>query len=437
MSSKGPNPIATTQDDNHAGGVVAGTRTSRTPFDTAEVIVNRHPHTTTDYDNDDPPLMGPLLRRKKVVSMPLGSTGAVDFFAATTTAVPEQVVVVEAAAGTTHRNRSKQKSMGVFTERSCPDHSSHLVRQKTPPHYATSVAHPNRRKQSSSGSNIMAGVLRRKQVSLDLMGPNDFFGPPQPPPSICEEEQVDQQGGLQMVDETTRLDDETPEIAIQDLQAENAYQEQVQKLFRPLRFAPKVTMKPKRGHGAVESAVEVVTPPPPPTQALVVDPVAAKEAFVRYTQANQEAKLQILSLKKQFEIVHRDDYVQASEGVLKTYTDMKPDEQILERLLVPREEVKMTVRKGDTTDTEHETSENNNNNYQDESTTQSPKVLVDDGIVHATRSDKIKAAFCFLIMLTITVIVTAWSTHAEENAHIQAPIGKGKMCFWSACLYLL
>jgi Na+/H+ antiporter NhaD/arsenite permease-like protein len=47
----------------------------------------------------------------------------------------------------------------------------------------------------------------------------------------------------------------------------------------------------------------------------------------------------------------------------------------------------------------------------------------DDGIIRATRSDKIKGAICFALMFALTIVTAAWETHLDKESFLRTPVG--------------
>jgi hypothetical protein len=364
------------------------------------------------------PLMGAILRRKKVVSMPLGTGG--DFFVgggAFHNSRGAQQVMDDHTPRLASARRTKQKSMGYPTAAvTAPFVASHAaaaarVRQKTPP----SVLHntTSRREKQLSGGNLMAGVLRRKQVSLDLLGPNDFFATPmeeEEPELISVKEDDEEEGGLVAIGEGG---DE-----------EEIVRKQQALIFLPLRFAPRLVPKKPAAHGAHGGHGQDASVAAPDAKNLLKTPPAAtmdqaaSEALARYARSNQELKFQTMALQKQIaqekDEERRTSLLRACDTMLAIQSEMKPDELILKSLLVSTDD-EANDEANDEADIKGDTDELIDVEEDDEEN--------EDGIVRATKHDKIKTAICFLIMLALTITVTAWETHLDEDSFIHEPIG--------------
>jgi hypothetical protein len=320
---------------------------------------------------DSGELMGPLLRRKKVVSMPLGQGG--DFFVSPDVGGPHHQLFNQEVATTPghyhHHQRVKQKSQ------------SHI--RDGPHEPVTSLAEeiplpPRRKKQDSNP--LVKGILRRKQVSLDLLGPNDFFA---------------------------EAEDLIPMAALpEDEEAEAASV----KLFRPLRFAPRLIRQTRAAHGASAHGSAESGP-----AGLATVDEETVEAFNRYARTNQDLKLQIMSLKTKVESEEggektRGEVLEASEQMLKTHLELKEDEKILKSKLnieEPSIDAGAVGEDDKATDTES-----------------TGVVEIDDsGIIRATRDDKIKCGILFCIMLFLTVVFSVWETELNEEAFLFGPVG--------------
>ena len=267
---------------------------------------------------DPDELMGPILRRKKVVSLPIGARS--DFFVPTRTAV----AAVSNSPVTTTTSPSEEKQQ-------------------------------RRQKQNS----FMENMIRRKQVSLDLLAAHDFFAP-------------------------------TTEVVVVPL--DNTVQEQEpqqpRKLFRPLRFTPRGKKKSSSSHGTTTAL-------PPHDQVIA-------QAFQRYsTTLSQELQNQIQTLDEQImekqndnnnntTMEQKDNLLQVSQHMKRVLQSAQPDEQLLtQRLLVPT--------KNDNTETTI--------------------------LLKATRNDKIKACIVAILMLAMTMAFCFWDTHPDDESHIFHTIG--------------
>mmetsp|Transcript_6013 Transcript_6013/g.11396 ORF Transcript_6013/g.11396 Transcript_6013/m.11396 type:complete len:821 (+) Transcript_6013:255-2717(+) len=155
------------------------------------------------YMSDD--LMGSIVRRRRVVSLPLGDRS----FFGPMTGVPTTA------------------STGGLAFGEIPPYSG---QQPSPP-ITPDTGRPARKHQPSyPPRDVVRGILRRKQVSLDLLSPQqaDFFGAMEREEEIRKHEEV---------------------IA----EEEEEEEEEMKKLFFPLKFAPPMRGgKKEKAHGEVE-----------------------------------------------------------------------------------------------------------------------------------------------------------------------------------------
>ncbi len=239
----------------------------------------------------------------------------------------------------------------------------------------------------------MSGVLRRKQVSLDLLGPNDFFVPPPV--------------------ETEALLPTTPEDEVLEPDEVEAGKPT---LFRPLRFAPRMLARSGGGHhGGGAPAL------PPVAEGSAIDEETT-QAFHNYTRGNDALKLQLSSFAnllkeegvasksvEQFisSINHTQAEMATQEKILTTKLNVMSTESKTISGIFGSEEASNKIVPGDAEmDKVEEFLE-----------------VEDDGIIRATRSDKIKTAILFCIMLALTIVVASWHTHLDDESFIRGPVG--------------
>ena len=267
-------------------------------------------------------------------------------------------------------------------------------------------SHPERQRQNSQNSrrqkqdSFMQGVLRRKQVSLDLLSANDFFGAPQQDtmeiqPVVCEEGE-----GITEVDEKgTPATMEEAEMVL----------EEEAKLFLPLRFAPRIVATGRKagghgggGHGGGGHGSTAHTTP-------TIDEETT-DAFLRYTKANEELHNEIAALKKQ---IHGNG---AAMNSTELHTVSEAHEKILQKQEAVKEDEKLLRRKLTSgPDSDDDTKEKDDKNVY--------KEFDDDDIIRAERSDYIKAIILFVMMLAVTVSLSSWTTHVNEESFIFDPVG--------------
>lgn len=338
----------------------------------------REPRTRDDTSE----LMGPLLRRKKVVSMPLGQGG--DFFVSPDAGGPRHQLFTQDVAlghGQYHRHqRVKQKSQGFAPDG--PLESVTSLAEDMP-------AVPKRKKQDSTG-RVVKGILRRKQVSLDLLGPNDFFA--------TEDESI---------------------IPMPPTPEEEEEESAATKLFRPLRFAPRLIRRPGGGgaHGASGHGSAHGGEAPEAGGLATVDEETV-EAFNRYSSTNKELKLQIVSLKHKIESEEggdsktREEVLEASDEMLKTHLSLIADEKLLKSKL--NIEPPPSAEGSPTADKEGTVTVDSESEYKD---------FDDSGIIRATRDDKIKCVILVCIMMFLTIVVSMWDTESNEEGYLFGPVG--------------
>lgn len=255
----------------------------------------------------------------------------------------------------------------------------------SPPASPLPRSRQNSRQRQNSG--VVSGVLRRKQVSLDLLGPNDFFAPPPM--------------------ETEDLLPTTPEDEVpQHDQLEQAKPA----LFRPLRFAPRMVPRNGGAHAL-----------PPVAEASQIDEETS-EAFQDYTRANDTLKLQLSSFANQLkeEGLESKSVKQFLTSINQTQSEMESHEKILKsKFSVISTETNATSGIFGSEGASEECGAVDSGVHKIEKMEEQK----DDGIIRATRSDKIKTAVLFCIMLGLTIIVCTWHTHLDEESFIRGPVG--------------
>ena len=360
---------------------------------------HRHELFSPARTTDHPHLMGPLLRRKKVVSMPLGYGG--DFFVSEDVGGPHRQLLMEAElhhhphAAATQRQRQRQLSYDVHRpvarrERQLSHEAPTQAareRQVTPPT-------PRRMRQDSNPNQFFQGVLRRKQISLDLLGPNDFFSTP------IEDEEVVQAEGEQLLQDSTQALEPLPE----DQGATAALPDEA-KLFRPLRFAPRMAVKRSAagGHGSSHGSAHGSSTTEHSRLPTLMEQHTT-QALDQFSRHSQSLQSELQNLQK-----HVDKH--------DTYSEISLTSQNLKRLYEQMEEdrQKLAEKVGQAA-TEPDTAKINGEATEEE-------WVSDDSIVRATRQDKISAGIVALIMLVFTIVVCTWDTHLDEESFIHKPVG--------------
>jgi hypothetical protein len=226
--------------------------------------------------------------------------------------------------------------------------------------------------------NPIDGILRRKQVSLDLLAPDaaDFFAPPplsgEFVPGTIEESQPFQPEDDEAKRGTEELETEAKEV----------------KLFRPLRFAPAAISKSasvRAGRGAGTSEQEV-------------DEEVVK-CIEKQAEHNVELKNQMKALYDQLETVD-SDFV---EDLRRTQEALDYDIEFLQRKVLNKKVSTIPENEQEVGVLEEKEE--------------------DGDIIRATRSDYYWTAFLGVIMLAFTIVLCTWDTHLDESALIRLPVG--------------
>jgi hypothetical protein len=253
----------------------------------------------------------------------------------------------------------------------------------------------NSRQNSGTGAGVMSGLLRRKQVSLDLLGPNDFFAQPAEMeellPPMPEGEAVD--------GEEQAPGDHAP----------------MKRLIRPLRFAPR--MVPKHGGGGPHGGGHGGGAPLLPVMESSGIDDETVEAFESYTRSNRDLRLQLSSLSNKLKEQDVTPEVNAFlDSINETHSGMEPKETLLKSKLSSssRHPTMSTL-----TESEDIGASARQNEKEEEEQTETEY----DGIIRASRGDKIKTGVLFCIMLALTIVVATWDTHLDTDSFIQGPVG--------------
>lgn len=302
----------------------------------------------------------------------------------------------------TRRNRVRQLS-----------HTGHAPQVSnfagtSPPASPRPRSRQNSRQNSAAG--VMSGVLRRKQVSLDLLGPNDFFASP---PMETEELLPPMPEGEDVEGEEKKPGDKAP--------AGRA------KLIRPLRFAPRLV--PKQGGGGGHGGGHGGgggTPLPPVMESSAIDEETS-EAFESYARANQDLKLQLSSFANRLKDqgVASDSVDDFLSSINETQSSMEPKEKLLKSKLSlgSRHATASTVTNESEIGSSSRLFLSGDDNEEEADEADEAEEMEYDGIIRATRADKMKTGVLFCIMLALTVVMAVWDTHLDEESFIQGPVG--------------
>jgi len=350
-------------------------------------------------------LMGPILPRKKVLSMPLCSAASNDFFQGTAN-IPSRPIMEEIVAEDgTVVSSSLQMQQQASTQRN-HSHAPHRMRQNTAPisgraFFQADVphdeAHPSNRRSRKKTNSFMAGVLARRAVAMDLLPADDadlgmyeFFRPQAAPVGL---EHYGEETKEEEEEEAAEEDVETGisgkgggkvELVPQDKEEVAAGKRK--KLFKPLIFAPRKMMPGAGGghghpHGGGGAFCDVVA------STQQVKKVDDKKP-TNITLATGEAR-------------DGEDVLHASEAIpLTTADDDKPKK---------RDEF---IDDGDNLD-------------EDSHDVPIISQKHDDGshIIRAKKKDYFFTGFLVVVMSCLVGVVVGWPTHLDESDSIFGPVG--------------
>jgi Na+/H+ antiporter NhaD/arsenite permease-like protein len=285
-------------------------------------------------------LMGSILRRKAVASLPIGSKS--EFW--------NDLAPIPAEGTYTAGDRA----------------------QLTP--------QPPRR---PSNPNIISGILRRKQVSLDLRSAHEqgFFAATPSVPEVLEPAPED--GSFEEIQEEEEEDVE-----------EGKEERKEVKLFRPLRFAPKTVDKSGGGGRGPHHGGDLVEEIDEETRLIVEKQV----------ETNQVLKMQLKSLYSKIDGVD-NEFLQ---DIRKTQEDMERSTDFLEAKLLKRQPVGTILEEGEEGDEIEKVAE------EDE---------IDSGIIKASKKDLRLTTLLAVIMTAFIIMICTWNTHLDETALIRSPVG--------------
>lgn len=338
------------------------------------------PRRTSGVGGDTTELMGPIVRRKKVVSMPLGAgPGRNEFFGG------------ESQEFTHVSGRVRQSSGGSFTRR--PSGQS--------PHQS-----PRARKKQSS---LMQGILKRKQVSLDLFAPEEddeaeaFFAPlPDEKELAPTEVEAEGEPGKEV---------EPTEEAAAAAAAEK--EEPPVKLFKPLIFSK--PLKPKGGggggHGGGHGGISI------------------DDEVREYLEAQLEGQMK---MKKKLEELAEDETISergVMQEILRIQNAVDSDTEKIQLALGLEQvvndegpgEVPGAVEEGvELSEEDAKRKEEIKQKVEDLATQLVP---ISGEIKKATRKDYIKTGILVCIMIAFLAVVLAWHTEIDEAYAVFGPVG--------------
>ena len=423
----------------------------------------RRPHDRQRTHSREVEMMGPILRRKKVVSMPLCGVGAAEsarahdqFFygdrhGPRASVVPAAMLQNESPA-VRHElevqgRRQKQLSDGyrISADRIGNQH------QTTPP-VPTSAPNapgaPRRRgqrtRQRSTPSAIMTGIMRRKQVSLDLLAPEaaEFFAAEtaerleeplvvlEPAPEVPDEEEMEkvseEEGGAEEVD----VEAGKAKIAEVGGRAEKERRKE-KKLFRPLVFAPPRRPEISSGghHGTNEPATVLCGGVPTQYSDEVEETIRLQEAASlalreSLTKFKSSRALDVQDLEAINELDAIVDSFDENTTAMRSHLLPTIDEGKSLRIEAKSDSDAVTADDGALVDTDLE--DEGSDQFKDEDDGDMSVLIPATGVINvkkATRKDYYITTFLFVLMCALTGIIAGWQTHLDESHSIFGVVG--------------
>jgi hypothetical protein len=359
-------------------------------------------------------LMGPILRRKRVSSVPLGvDPRHAEFFGNEGPIMARGRHSVMGMAQLFPSQRVRQSSGGSFSGR-VRQASGGSMRGGQSPHES-----PRPRRRQSS---LMQGILRRKQVSLDLVAvedDDDFFAP------LVPADEVDvmpaaPEGEEMVIEATAGTEDEaagkTPEPGKEVVKKPA---EPEVKLFKPLVFSKPLKMKKGGGgggHGAGGSVDEDVI-----------------EALEIQFEDQQKLKKHLDQLVEDAQSIGNDEMQGLVSSVRQLQEEVEADTEALQYALglekVPQpeesQETNATVANTGMETLEEKPEEEEEEgekprNIQERGKMFAPKAM---DIKKAGRGDFIQTAILICIMIAFTGVVLGWHTEIDEEFSVFGPVG--------------
>ena len=353
-------------------------------------------------------LMGPILPRKKVLSMPLCSAASHDFFRGGTADIPSrQPIMKEIVAEDGSFVSSSSKVQHQAAEQG--SHAHHRMRQNTAPISGRAFfqagdvphddTHPSTKRSRKKTNSFMEGVLARRAVAMDLLPADDadlgmyeFFRPQAAPMGL---EYYGEETKEEEVEEKEVEDIETGAAEEVERKAEFVPQDKEEaamgkkKLFKPLIFAPRKVMTGAAGehshpHGGVGTFCDVVTSAQQQQQVKKVDD--KKPTNINLTTVEP------IDVKVK-------DVVHASEAIPVTTAD--------DHLPKKRDDFNDDVEGSDEDSQDGTTSLKYDHTH----------------IIRATKKDYFFTGFLFVVMCCLVGVVVGWPTHLDESDSIFGPVG--------------
>lgn len=406
-------------------------------------------------------MMGPILRRKKVVSMPLCGVGAAEsarahdqFFyddrhGPRASVVPAAMLQNESPAVRQELDDQGRRLKQVSDGYRFKTHDIANERQITPPAPLSAQPAPGaprrrgqRTRQRSTPSAIMTGIMRRKQVSLDLLAPEaaEFFAGEtseeleeplvvlEPAPEVPEEEEIEK---ISEEEGAEQIDIEAGKAKPTEGKGGAKKEHKEKNLFRPLVFAPPRRPDVASGghHGTAEPATVLCGGVPPQYQDEVEETIRLQEAA---NMALRESLTKFKSSRvldvQDLEAINELDAIVDSfdENVTTMRSHLLPTIDESKSLLIEGKSASGTVTAADGALVDTDLEDVESDQFKDE----------DDGAVSvfipaaggiavkkATRKDYYITAFLFVLMCALTSIIAGWQTHLDESHSIFGVVG--------------
>ncbi len=346
-------------------------------------------------------LMGPILPRKKVLSMPLCSPASHDFFQGTAD-IPSRPILEEIVAedGSFVSSSSKAQQQAAAQG----SHAHHRMRQNTAPVAGRAFfqagdvphddAHPSTKRSRKKTNSFMAGLLARRAVAMDLLPADDadlgvyeFFRPQAAPMGLEHygEETKEEEKVEDVETGATGEEGEETKFVPQDKEELAARKK---KLFKPLIFAPRKVMTGDAGehshpHGGGGAFCDVVT--------------SAQQQKVKRVDDEKPTNINLTT------DATRDgkDVVHASEAIALTAADDYASKE--------RDEFNDDIEGLDEDNQDGNLSLKHHDDHAH--------------IIRATKKDYFFAGFLFVVMCCLVGVVVGWPTHLDESDSIFGPVG--------------
>jgi hypothetical protein len=347
-------------------------------------------------NNSNSDMMGPLLRRKKVVSLPLGGHGNDLFFG---DAPPRQDNI---SSGSNSPDRKPQPQ--------------HKREESWPP--------GQRRPQRKKTNSFMDNMIRRKQVSLDLYAPGQaaFFSVAEQ--EIFEEESVPFAPKIHEEEPSAHLEEEEDHTApleegVEAAKTEPSVHEEEEPpvtLFRPLQFSTPI--KDGRGgngygHGNQDGTATLEQAPAAPQGPVIDD--ATRETFERQVEHSEALKRQIAMLTDKLEATDDMEYEKLLEDIQATQADVDKETADLHGKLFPAPPPPAIEEEISSNESALK-KEGDGDNFDDED-------YDDSHIIRANRGDYIWTGILLLILIGFTAGVVGWETHLDETYSTFGAVG--------------